>query len=70
MKQGISHDRAEETLEATARWFQALSDAERMESLCMYTDLALSNNPRLADLKDAQPIKGRIRVVSLHDLPK
>jgi len=64
MKIGISHDRAEETFEAKARWFQTLTDAERMEYLCSYYDLALSNNPRLRDLKDAQPIEGRVRVLS------
>jgi len=64
MEKGISHQRTEETPEAKARWFQSLSIAERMQLLCSFTELALSSNPRIAEQKDAQPIKGRIRVVS------
>lgn len=64
MEIGISHQRTEETPEAKARWFQSLSVAERMQLLCSFTELVLSSNPHLADQKDAQPIKGRIRVVS------
>ena len=60
----VSHDRQQETLEAKARWFQSLSLHERMEYLCWITDLVLENNPRLMDLKNAQPVAGRIRVVS------
>lgn len=44
-------------MEAKARWFQSLTLVERMEILCAFTDLALEINPRLADMKDAQPIK-------------
>ena len=62
--QGVSHDRQHETPEAKARWFQSLSLRERMEYLCCITDLVLENNPRLMDLKDAQPIAGRIRVIA------
>lgn len=60
----VSHDRNEETPEAKARWFQSLSLAERMEMLCEFTDFILSVNPQLLDVKDAQPIKRRIRIVS------
>ena len=57
MNQTISHNRRDETSEAKARWFQSLSLSERM-------DLFLSNNPRILDKKNAQPIEGRIRVLS------
>ena len=60
----LSHDRNDETLEAKARWFQSLSLAERMELLCAFTDLALSANPALADVKNAQQAQGRIRILA------
>jgi hypothetical protein len=62
--QAISHDRQEETIEAKARWFQSLSLAERMDVLCFFTDLILANNPQVVEQKDAQPVAGRIRVVT------
>jgi hypothetical protein len=61
---GVSHDRQQETPEAKARWFQSLSLRERMDYLCSITDLVLENNPRIVDLKNAQPLAGRIRVIS------
>ncbi len=64
----ISHDRQEETLKAKARWFQSLSLSERMELLCLFTDLILTSNPRIVEQKDAQPIEGRVRVLSRDDL--
>jgi hypothetical protein len=60
----VSHDREEETPESKARWFGSLRMADRMEMLCMFTDLALSVTPSLQDKKNAQPIAGRIQVVS------
>ena len=57
----ISHDRQEETFEAKARWFQSLPLSER-------TDLILTSNPKIVEQKDAQPIEGRVRVLSLDDL--
>ncbi|MCA9435900.1 MAG: hypothetical protein H6751_02785 [Candidatus Omnitrophica bacterium] len=60
----ISHDWSDESLEAKARWFQSLSLEDRMEILCSFTDLALEVNPRLKDQKDAQPIEGRVQVLS------
>lgn len=60
----ISHDFNEESIEAKVRWFRALPLSERMEILCSYTDLALETNPDLAGKKDAQPIKGRVRILS------
>jgi len=59
----VSHDRREETPEAKARWYQSLPLSERMAIFCSVTDLALTINPRLAENKHAEPIKGRVRVL-------
>lgn len=64
MTGAISHDRSEETIEAKARWFQSLSIEERMEVFCAFTNLALTLNPNLPNLKDARPAKGRIQILS------
>lgn len=64
MKKAVSHDRNEETPEAKARWFQSLSMEERMDLLCEFTDLALTINPALQERKLAQPVPGRIQVIS------
>ena len=45
----VSHDRASESPEAKARWFQSLTLAERMDYLCAVTDLALGAHPELAE---------------------
>lgn len=59
----ISHDFAEETQEAKARWFQSLTLEERMELLCAFTDMVLSINPQVVNQKDAEPVAGRILVL-------
>ena len=64
MKNPITHTRQEETPEAKARWFQSLTIEERVELLNSYTDLILENNPKIVDQKSAQPVKGRIRIIS------
>ncbi len=64
MEKSISHSRDDESIEAKARWFQSLSLSERMDLLCSFTDMILSNNPRIVEKKDAQPIAGRVRVLS------
>jgi hypothetical protein len=66
MKQSgsVTHDRDEESMEAKARWFQSLSLSDRMDLLCAFTDLALSVNPTLQEHKHAQPVAGRIQVLS------
>ena len=63
-KGSISHSREEETPEAKVRWFRSLSMYDRMEMLCSFTDLALTVNPSLQENKIAQPIAGRIQVIS------
>jgi hypothetical protein len=60
----ISHDRQEETPEAKVRWFRSLSLSERMELLCFFTDLILAANPRILEQRNAQPVAGRVRVLS------
>ena len=60
----VSHDRKEESTEAKVRWFQSLAMSERMEMLCSFTDLALTANPSLQEYKHAQPVTGRIQVLS------
>ena len=59
----ISHTFRDETPEAKARWFQSLTPDERMAVFCEYTDLALSLNPNLPELKDAEQIKRGIRIL-------
>ncbi len=60
----VAHNRDEESMEAKARWFQSLSLSDRMDMLCAFTDLALSVNPTLQERKHAQPVAGRIQVLS------
>lgn len=64
MIETVSHDLEEEMAESKARWFQSLSLAERMEMLCMFSDLVLENNPLIVERKDDQPFAGRVRVLS------
>ena len=61
----ISHSFEDETPEAKARWFRSLTVDERIAMLCAWTDLILENNPGIAERKDAQPVTGRIRVLTL-----
>lgn len=64
MDKSVSHDRNDESAEAKVRWFRSLELSERMEMLCSFTDLALTVNPELQEQKNAQPVKGRIQVLS------
>lgn len=64
MKQAIRHNRQQESIEAKTRWFRSLSISERIEVFCSFTDLALSVNPKLKDKRHAQPIAGRVQVLS------
>jgi hypothetical protein len=64
MQPSISPTRKQETPEAKARWFQSLSREERQELLCSFTDIILDNNPQIVKEKDAQPVTGRILVLS------
>jgi len=62
---GVSHDRADESPEAKARWFQSLPLSERMEIFCEFTELALALNPSLAEKKDAPAPSEGVRVLRL-----
>lgn len=65
MNQHISHNREDESLEAKAQWFQALSLEERMDLLCEFTELVLENNPKVTEVGRAQSSTGRVCVLSI-----
>jgi hypothetical protein len=65
MNQRVSHDREDESLEAKAQWFQALSLEERMDLLCEFTELVLENNPKVTEVGRAQSSTGRVCVLSI-----
>jgi hypothetical protein len=60
----ISHDWADESPEAKARWFQSLTMEERMDLLCWFTDLVLAANPRIVEQKHVEPVAGRVLVLT------
>ncbi|MDA0242027.1 MAG: hypothetical protein OT477_01295 [Chloroflexi bacterium] len=60
----ISHSFEDESQEAKARWFQSLTLEERMDMLCMFTDMILSVNPTMMERKHVKPIAGRVRVIT------
>jgi hypothetical protein len=64
MNDEISHNRSDETIEEKVKWFRSLSLSERMDVFCNFTDLALTLNSGILEKKDAQPVKGRIRILS------
>ncbi|MBU2611401.1 MAG: hypothetical protein KJ606_10740 [Chloroflexi bacterium] len=64
MKKTLTHDRGAETIEAKTRWFRSLSIDERAEILNEFTELALTVNPKILVKKNAQPVKGRVCVLS------
>jgi hypothetical protein len=59
----VSHDLAEETPEAKARWFASLTLEERMDLFCEFTDLALDAHPSLVNHRHVQSTSGRVRVL-------
>jgi uncharacterized ferritin-like protein (DUF455 family) len=64
MKVNVIHSRDAETIEAKALWFQSLSIEERMDVFCSFTDLILQNNPGILESKNAEPVAGRIQVLT------
>jgi hypothetical protein len=60
----VTHDREEETIEAKTLWFRSLTLAERMEMLCAFTELLLITNPGIVEQKNAEPIEGRVLVLT------
>jgi hypothetical protein len=63
MTKKISHNFSDESLEAKARWFQSLSLEERMDLLCIYTDLILENNPNILEKKHAESVARGLRIL-------
>ncbi len=63
MNSTVSHDRAEETIEAKALWFRSLTLAERMDMFCAFTELLLMTNPKIVEQRNAEPIEGRVLVL-------
>jgi hypothetical protein len=60
----VTHDRQEETIEAKTLWFRSLSLAERMDMLCAFTELLLLTNPKIVEQRDAEPVEGRVLVLT------
>ena len=70
MEPEVSNDRADDSLEAKARWYQSLWVEERMEVLVSMTDLLLSVNPSLAWKtlpSAAEQARRRIQVIEALD---
>jgi hypothetical protein len=64
MNQSISHSRADESIDAKAKWFRSLSIEERMDVFVAFTNLILKNNPEIAKKKHDRPASDRIRILS------
>jgi hypothetical protein len=64
MNPSVTHDRQEETIEAKTFWFRSLTLAERMDMLCVFTELLLLTNPKIVEQRDAEPIEGRVLVLT------
>jgi len=64
MTKTISHDRADESPEAKARWFQSLPLSERMDWLCWMTDMILAAQPQIGEKRNAQSLTGRVLVLA------
>jgi len=64
MNATVTHDRTEETIESKALWFRSLTLVERMDMLCAFTELLLMANPKIVEQRNAQPIEGRILVLT------
>ena len=64
MRESISHNVADESIDAKAKWFRTLSIEERMNTFVAFTNLILENNPEIAKKKHVRPASDRIRVLS------
>jgi hypothetical protein len=64
MRESISHNFADESIDAKAKWFRTLSLEERMNMFVAFTNLILENNPEIAKKKHVRPASNRIRVLS------
>jgi hypothetical protein len=63
MNATVTHDRTEETIEAKVLWFRSLTLTERMEMLCVFTEMLLMTNPKIVEQRDAKSIEGRVLVL-------
>lgn len=63
MGKSISHKFEDETPDAKALWFQSLPLEERMDMLCMFTDMILEANPRAAEHRHAKSTTGTVKVL-------
>jgi hypothetical protein len=64
MNPSVSHDRAEETIEAKTFWFRSLTLAECMDMLCAFTEFLLTTNPGIMEQKNAEPFEGRVLILT------
>lgn len=64
MNLSVTHDRREETIEAKTLWFRSLTLAERMDMLSAFTELLLLTNPKIVEQRDAEPVEGRVLVLT------
>ena len=64
MNLSVTHDRQEETIEAKTLWFRSLTLAERMDMLCAFTELLLLTNPKIVEQRDAEPVEGRVLILT------
>jgi hypothetical protein len=58
----VSHDRADESLEAKVQWFRSLTMEERMDYFVEMADLVFEINPAVFRSKHVEPIEGRVSV--------
>lgn len=63
MNQSVSHNRSDESIDAKAKWFRALSIEERMDVLVAFTNLILKSNPNAVNQKD-RPILEDVRILA------
>lgn len=60
---GIRTGWENETPESKARWFQSLSEEERMDLMCEFYDLIVENQPDIARRKRASHAQGPVQVL-------
>ena len=62
---GISHNMEDETMQQKVRWFSSLTPEERWRIFGEFTEMILAINPDIVKQKRAEPIPGRIQVITL-----
>ncbi len=65
MNATVTHDRAEETIEAKPLWFRSLNLSAHVDMLCAFTELLLMANSAIVEQKNAEPIEGRVLVLEM-----